>query len=826
MKWLYTFLLALASCSLFAQFNDCGPDIDYTSCEWTRLNTETTIYRFYPDAESGVLQICGDANYEIYNSCDGGSVCCPITPTYVSANCNPSSPDFDLYEIPINQFDAVYITVLISCCSPDYVDIRFIPDGTTCDEPLSIQCGATLAGTTITENYNYDANNYDCIDPSASYNGADEQFQFILDQSSDVAVYLRDFTADLDLFVLNQAGHCVAYSTNTGNCNYELASAELPPGTYTIVVDGKENWDASNFTISLFCECIQEDQNCNNIHYQYITNGSGLIYDFYNQNSSISPLLWQSIDDTGETTNYFACDDPNGNLNDIRVRVEEANDEAKVCFYYWDASTNCIQKCCKYLCTNNPEAPPFPLWIDYEGPGLNYVFRIAPNTYVEEVAIMIAGSNEIIIDTWEETILDMAEYGGEGTYEFQANYYDGLCWKTTAVDVCIQDAADCSDNIEVSLEDNKYRFFLNHPTANFITWKFVFPDSTIDIGNFQDNPATYDPAVDTPLPCGTYTVNVHFFDQQEGCWKDCQRQVYICLPDECDETISYQYNPSNQSYTFSIDPTGISDISWINNGTNQTIGFGADVDIAINGNCNQYSLSVQYYDEISQTWRLCSEDFWLCNPQDCADLINVNYLPASSSYQLSIASDGLSNISWAIDAPIQQSLGAGSTSNPIPLTADCNPYTVSVYYFDLACDCWQVCSVSLILCQPPTEICDNGIDDDGDGFIDCEDQDCWNSGLCHEICGNGQDDDGDGLTDCEDPDCWVNGQCPEICGDGIDNDNDGYTDCEDSDCWIDGQCAEICGDGIDNDNDGYTDCEDSDCWVNGQCAEICGDGIR
>jgi hypothetical protein len=34
-------------------------------------------------------------------------------------------------------------------------------------------------------------------------------------------------------------------------------------------------------------------------------------------------------------------------------------------------------------------------------------------------------------------------------------------------------------------------------------------------------------------------------------------------------------------------------------------------------------------------------------------------------------------------------------------------------------------------CQPPVvEICDNGIDDNGDGFVDCADPDCTNDPAC------------------------------------------------------------------------------------------------
>ncbi|WP_425422548.1 hypothetical protein [Phaeodactylibacter xiamenensis] len=63
-------------------------------------------------------------------------------------------------------------------------------------------------------------------------------------------------------------------------------------------------------------------------------------------------------------------------------------------------------------------------------------------------------------------------------------------------------------------------------------------------------------------------------------------------------------------------------------------------------------------------------------------------------------------------------------------------------------------------CPPPPsfteEVCNNGIDDDGDGLVDNEDPDCQENA---EICNNGIDDDGDGLTDGEDPDCGLS--CPE-----------------------------------------------------------------
>jgi len=54
-----------------------------------------------------------------------------------------------------------------------------------------------------------------------------------------------------------------------------------------------------------------------------------------------------------------------------------------------------------------------------------------------------------------------------------------------------------------------------------------------------------------------------------------------------------------------------------------------------------------------------------------------------------------------------------------------------------------------------TEICDNGIDDDGNGMTDCDDHVCCTFAVCisnpscqsDEICYNNKDDDGDNLID-------------------------------------------------------------------------------
>ncbi len=176
------------------------------------------------------------------------------------------------------------------------------------------------------------------------------------------------------------------------------------------------------------------------------------------------------------------------------------------------------------------------------------------------------------------------------------------------------------------------------------------------------------------------------------------------------------------------------------------------------------------------------------------------------------------------------------------------------------------------------EACSDGVDNDCDGFFDCQDFSCQtcavpvcladgglsrgDAGFClcrgaennNTACGDGVDNDCDGFTDCCDFDCSMTtgvtvcardastrtdtGPCDArgsentnaTCGDGVDNDCDGFLDCNDFDC---SRTASVtvcggdsgarcdaggtentnatCGDGVDNDCDGFTDCADFSC---------------
>ncbi len=168
---------------------------------------------------------------------------------------------------------------------------------------------------------------------------------------------------------------------------------------------------------------------------------------------------------------------------------------------------------------------------------------------------------------------------------------------------------------------------------------------------------------------------------------------------------------------------------------------------------------------------------------------------------------------------------------------------------------------------PPESICNDDIDNDGDGLVDCNDDDCCtdnancpayttnegaNNRLCclntidddsdgdtdgadsqcttPETCDNLIDDDGDGLIDCNDDDCCSDAACPQYAADEgannrlcclntIDDDSDGDTDGADSQCTA----PEICNNLVDDDGDGLVDCNDDDCCSDAACPQYAAD---
>ena len=161
------------------------------------------------------------------------------------------------------------------------------------------------------------------------------------------------------------------------------------------------------------------------------------------------------------------------------------------------------------------------------------------------------------------------------------------------------------------------------------------------------------------------------------------------------------------------------------------------------------------------------------------------------------------------------------------------------------------------------EDCGDGVDQDCDEDVDCQDLDCvTDTGCDYDLDEDGYIDDAFGGTDCDDSDPDINPAGTESSGcDGADEDCDGsvdegvsvrgyddedgdgfghgyrktydcdeayadnYTDCDDDDTGIHPDATEDCTDGIDQDCDWLIDCADDDCDGDASCVEDCSNGV-
>jgi len=105
---------------------------------------------------------------------------------------------------------------------------------------------------------------------------------------------------------------------------------------------------------------------------------------------------------------------------------------------------------------------------------------------------------------------------------------------------------------------------------------------------------------------------------------------------------------------------------------------------------------------------------------------------------------------------------------------------------------------------------------------DCDDTDENNNPEAAEVCDDNVDNDCDGYTDCDDSNCASDAACLTC----TDTDTDTYyaesgcgtpVDCNDNDENIHPGATEICDDSQDNDCDGSPDCLDTDCVGNAAC---------
>jgi hypothetical protein len=222
------------------------------------------------------------------------------------------------------------------------------------------------------------------------------------------------------------------------------------------------------------------------------------------------------------------------------------------------------------------------------------------------------------------------------------------------------------------------------------------------------------------------------------------------------------------------------------------------------------------------------DGFTDCLDSDCKPTIS-SVTPTNPSCPTGTNNGSITVNATVLNGSAEYRVNGGSYQNANVFTGlGIGTYTIEVRKVGTACTSTWSSAVTL---TAPTclEICNDGLDNDGDGWIDCADTDCkvniatvnltpptcanktggqivinatssstlsysiksiasWQASNTFSSLGVGQyfirvqNNSGCSAVYSSNPVIFDFSTCVEICNDGIDNDGDGFTDCDDPDC--------------------------------------------
>ncbi len=716
------------------------------------------VYRFhiYNDTtvRIGLTNLTSDLDLFLFRSCSPGDC--------ISSSHNPGAIGYEFISAAIDSGSYYIVVDGWGGASSEYklyLDCIDIPAQPDCLNSESISCGQTISSHT---NTGTDINDGPYCNAYCNYSGMEKVYKFAIDITSDITITATGLTGDLDMFLLNSCDrkNCVAASGAAGN-NPESITKTLNPGTYYIILDGYQG-ASSPFNISLSCTTINDGLNCNNlISSSYSGDGSNLKFNYkFNGGSNTQFVGWRvngmllsnhynvnfifPSAGTYEVCSEFinlntgqlesccktACIDLPTTCEDLinyeyvdghfelslntdmstvtnlvwnndtdGVEIDPNHIPAScrnllITVRYFDTATDCWVLCCRRISFCAPTSCQDYISSSFDPIQNQYTFHFS-YPYASNILWKFDETNEVLPNgqytlppNWTCTDRTATIY-----------YYDlvSKCWRICCKTFNICPPQNCQSNIgyDYEADDNKFVFTLDNSAATNLIWNLEEIDQTLPNGEF---------VIPSGWVCQDLTVSVTYFDPSSQCWRVCSKVVTICPPISCETAINYEYIASNNSYQFTLDIPGATNLYWKFDETNSHLPNGQFI-IPAGWQCQDLTVSVYYFDTNSQCWRVCCKKVTICPPINCETAIDYQYIASNNSYQFTLDIPGATNLYWKFD---ETNTHLPNGQFVIPDDWQCQDLTVSVYYFDTTTQCWRVCCRKVTICPPIN--CETAID--------------------------------------------------------------------------------------------------------------------
>ncbi|MBK8671087.1 MAG: pre-peptidase C-terminal domain-containing protein [Saprospiraceae bacterium] len=360
--------------------------------------------------------------------------------------------------------------------------------------------------------------------------------------------------------------------------------------------------------------------------------------------------------------------------------------EKTVSVYYYDTVTKCWKVCCRKITI----CPP----INCET-AIQYNYVPAGNKY--QFTLNIPGASHLVWKFDEDnTILP------DGMFSIPQNwvckdrtvsvYYFNpatQCWSVCCKKVTICPPSNCEASIQYSYSgnENQFQFTLNVANAQHVIWKFDEDGTVLPNGTFT---------IPNGWVCKERTVSVYYFDPSTQCWKVCCKKVTICPPSNCESSIQYTYDATNDKYVFTLNIPGVQHVIWKFDEDGLVLP-GGSFTVPTGWTCVDKTVSVYYFNPSTQCWSVCCKKINICPPANCQERISHAYNTEGTSLQLTFNNAaGVQNLQW-IEAESGHVLGTNATIH-VPVTSVCGAKTYSAAYLENGA--WKMCCKRIYVCNP------------------------------------------------------------------------------------------------------------------------------
>ncbi len=481
-------------------------------------------------------------------------------------------------------------------------------------------------------------------------------------------------------FSYNAQGNKFVFSLNVANATNAVWKIDednvyLPNGEFVF----NNNWTCATKTITVayydvvshcWRTCCKKVNLCppsycaNSILFSYIASNNK--FKFTLDNANASNVSWTFADGTNLNNGEFVI--PTGFQCQVKTVVVK----------YFVASTMTWHICAKPVNICPPKDCESSISFSYNNNVSNITFTLQATNASDIEWYFLEDNLQLQNGVYT---LPSGFICGEKT--IMVKYFDPSisCHRICSKKVYICPPSNCEAAIKYNYisQGNKFHFALDVANANVAFWKIVEDNVIFTNGDFV-LPANF--------VCGNKTVQVTYYNPQTDCYATCSKQINLCPPTSCEQSIKFTYNAGYNAVAFDlVGITNASNVTWIIEETGQSLGHGLhSQDLPLPATCGIYTATAAYL--VNGYWHTCCKKIYLCDPHNCSSAIS--YQIVGNKINLSLPA-GSSDVEWSSSHPIIANGATATISTPSGIAL----VNVTATYKDANLGAYRTCTNSI-----------------------------------------------------------------------------------------------------------------------------------